>query len=394
LFPLVRDLLLIFTRSISSDKDDNKEEEVARFTTPSPSPKAERRGLTSPKKIQHIPMTPHRPSMDEFWNQEVVNDWNDEHSPRKAPKSQPKKPSSDDQSKVMAAQARLDRAAKKEFNAQKDKLARDFLFELDNKLTGGQISKMAGNTGGVQIVWSKTLNTTAGQALWKGLKIDDHDDVQDLVHQATIELAEKVITDKHRLLNVVAHEFCHLCTIMIDDVRKRAHGRVFQGWASKCTSHFSDRGVKVTTKHNYVIDYKFVWECTSCGVIYERHSKSIDPTRLGCGGCGSKLVQIRPKPKPATASKPNNYRIYLKENMNRIKDENPGRTQKEIMSLVGQEYREAKAQSLGGGKSKHKIEWDTVLDENAQHSQEDTPEAEDDYMESTSESELPAWSKR
>jgi predicted SprT family Zn-dependent metalloprotease len=329
--------------------------------------------------------------MDEFWSQDAVNDWNDEYSPRKVPKSQPKKPSSKDQSKAKAAQDRLDRAAKKEFNAQKDKLARDFLLELDNKLTGGQISEMAGDSGGVEIVWSKTLNTTAGQALWKGVKIDGHDHIQGvqqghgLVHHATIELAEKIITDEHRLLNVMAHEFCHLCTIMIDDVRKPAHGPVFQSWASKCTLLFSNRGVKVTTKHNYIIEYKFVWECTNCGIKYQRHSKSIDPTRLGCGACGSKLVQTRPKPKSAAASKPskpNNYHIYVKENMNRIKDENPGKTQKEIMSLVGQEYREAKALSLRGGKLEYEIELDAVMDGNAQYSEEGTSEAEDS-MEST-----------
>ena len=315
--------------------------------------------------------------MDDFWSQEAVNDWNDEYSPRKVPKSQPKKLVSQDQSKARATKARLDRAGKKAFNARKDKLAREFLLELDKKMTGGQISKMAEHTGGVEIIWSKTLNSTAGQALWKGVRIKDdvylpggkRSPVYE--HHATIELAEKVVTDEDRLLNVVAHEFCHLCAIMIDEERNNAHGKVFNSWATKCTHHFNYRGVKITTKHDYVIDYKFGWKCTDCGLEYERHSRSIDPSRLGCGVCCGKLVQTKPKPKSATARKPNRYQVFVKENMQRIKDENPGSPQKKIMSLVAQEYQKVKAMSMRGGELGEVV-----------YSQEDISEAEGDSMES------------
>ncbi|KIN00976.1 hypothetical protein OIDMADRAFT_54116 [Oidiodendron maius Zn] len=363
-----------------------KEGEDACFTTPPPSPRIKPRSLTSPKKIQHIPMTPHRPSMDDFWSQEAVNDWNDEHSPRKAPISQPKKLRSEDLSNARSDQAQLDRATKKAFNAVKDKVAREFLLELDEKMTGGQVSKMAKESGGVEIVWSKTLNSTAGQALWKGVRLEDNTHLPGskrspaYVHHATIELAEKVVTNEDRLLNVMAHEFCHLCAIMIDEDRSNAHGTVFKRWAAKCDRHFNHRGVKITTKHNYDIDYKFVWECTNCGIEYERHSKSIDPTRVGCGICLSKLVQTKPKPNPAIARKPNSYQVYVKENMKRIKDENPGSPQKEIMSLVAQEYQKAKALSIRGGRIGEETDLEAVMDVEVGYSQEGTPEAEDDFL--------------
>ena len=59
--------------------------------TPSPSAHAPQHTLTSPSKhATHIPPTPHRPSVDAFWSQSVINEWVDQHSPRKATVS-PKK---------------------------------------------------------------------------------------------------------------------------------------------------------------------------------------------------------------------------------------------------------------------------------------------------------------
>jgi hypothetical protein len=42
------------------------------------------------------------------------------------------------------------------------------------------------------------------------------------------------------------------------------------------------------------------------------------------------------------------YQIFVKENMSRVKQENPGSPQKEIMSLVGKKYQEYKASKLNG----------------------------------------------
>ncbi len=47
--------------------------------------------LLSPSKRQLIPQSPHRPSMDAFWDHNVINEWNDEYSPKKAPATSPRK---------------------------------------------------------------------------------------------------------------------------------------------------------------------------------------------------------------------------------------------------------------------------------------------------------------
>lgn len=61
---------------------------------------------------------------------------------------------------------------------------------------------MAEPTGGIKIVWSKKLSTTAGRANWRreGLRSKDADGTLSTLlsyhHHASIELAEKVIDDE------------------------------------------------------------------------------------------------------------------------------------------------------------------------------------------------------
>lgn len=297
--------------------------------------------------------------MDGFWQQDVVNDWNDEYSPQKTlfpkprslaentvPEGSPKK--------SPVKQDRIAKEAKKAFSQSKHALAESFLAELDTKITNGEIARLSASTGGVKIIWSKKLNTTAGRANWKRETIKSSSTAPEgktiYRHHAAIELAEKVIDDEERLLNVIAHEFCHLANFMVSSIKTNPHGKEFKAWAAKCSRDFSDRGIEVTTKHSYAIDYKYVWECTKCGVEFKRHSKSIDPARHRCGGCKSKLVQTKPVPRAnAGTAKVSEYQLFVKENMKRLREENPGSPQKDIMSLVGKEYQVYKASKLGGG---------------------------------------------
>jgi len=291
--------------------------------------------------------------MDNFWSQDVINDWNDEYSPRKAPKSPQKLlPAMSN-----AQQDRIARDAKKAFSQRRNELAQNFLTELDETITNGQIAKLAEETGGVKIVWTKRLNTTAGRAQWKRETVTkcipqpDGSLALQYRHHASIELAEKVIDDDDRLLNVIAHEFCHLANFMISGIRTNPHGAQFKAWAALCSQHFGNRGIKVTTKHSYMIQYKYVWECTNCGLEYKRHSKSINPLLQLCGTCRSGLVQTKPQPR-AAATKGGDYQAFVKHNMQQVKMENPRSTQKDIMSLMGKRYQDFKAARKESGMMK------------------------------------------
>ena len=193
------------------------------------------------------------------------------------------------------------RQARKEFEAAKREKAAVFLKELDDTVAGGKLTELTGSTGGVKLNWTNKLNTTAGRANWKRETVSSGSgEVKGFQyrHHASIDIAEKVIDNEHRLLNVIAHEFCHLANFMISGITGNPHGKEFKSWASRCSDAFGQRGIEVTTKHSYDIDFKYIWHCTGCMVEYKRHSKSIDPSRHRCGVCGEALQQIKPIPRP------------------------------------------------------------------------------------------------
>jgi len=110
--------------------------------------------------------------------------------------------------------------------------------------------------------------------------------------------------------------------------------------AKRCSQAFRHRGIEVTTKHSYIIDYKYTWECTKCPIEFKRHSKSIDPARHTCGSCKSKLVQTQPAPRTTA---PSDYQLYVKSHFHQMKKANPKSSQKELMGLLGKAYKEQKA---------------------------------------------------
>ncbi|KAF5626436.1 HMG box-containing protein [Fusarium sp. NRRL 52700] len=345
--------------------EESRVSKIDEFTTPpSTPPKAPKpRGLASPSKKIQIPKTPHRPSMDAFWNQDFVNDWNDQHSPRKLilppvtkspSKASPKK--------------QLKKETKKSFESRKHAMAESFLAELDREITQGRVAELAASTGGVKLVWTKTLNTTAGRASWRcetirtTHKAEDGQPIKIFKHHASIELAEKVIDDENRLLNVMAHEFCHLANFMISGITTNPHGREFKAWAAKCSVKFGDRGIEVTTKHSYEIDFKYIWECEECGVEYKRHSKSIDTQRSKCGKCKGNLKQTKPAPRGAVAGKaPSRYQTFVKEQMGVVRGENPGSPQKVVMKLIAEKWARQEGGKTGR-KAASKLGVESVVD--------------------------------
>ncbi|KAL8951677.1 MAG: hypothetical protein Q9222_002357 [Ikaeria aurantiellina] len=325
--------------------------------------------LLSPSRKSRIPPSPHRPSIDAFWSQEVINEWNDQYSPQETPRS--RRPGNllaldeDDEGYLSPCEtrqrspskspAKKDKQAaenRKVFNEKKFDLAASFLEELDHAITGGKIAELAALTGGVKLIWSKKLQSTAGRANWKREAIRSKDangnpSTTKSRHHATIELAEKVIDDEDRLINVIAHEYCHLLNFMISNVKDNPHGREFKAWAQKCSAAFAHRGVHVTTKHSYQIVYKYIWSCHHCDAEYKRHSKSIDPAKHSCGKCKGKLVQVKPVPRGQGKGGMSEYQRFVKERFSRIKKESPGTSMSEIMTVLGREFRASKQRGQG-----------------------------------------------
>ncbi|RMZ03031.1 hypothetical protein D0862_05810 [Hortaea werneckii] len=334
-----------------------------RPTTPPPTSPSKGRLLSPSKRQTRVPTPPLRQSIDAFWNAETVNEWNDQYSPRKEWKSPKKfdpfgeqqKSSSPSASPRKAAsptkRSKAEIEAKKGWEARKHQVAEEFLQEVDVRVTGGKIRDLAKDTGGVRFIWSKTLNSTAGRANWKRetIRTKQLDGTTSVSHKhhASIELAEKVIDDEERLLNVIAHEFCHLCNFMVSGIKDQPHGKQFKDWGRKCTAAFAHRGVEVTTKHSYQIEYKYIWQCSNeeCGAKFQRHSKSIDPKRHRCGSCRSSLAQIKPVPRQggAAGGGATGYAAYVKQHFATVKAGMPGASQKQVMAALGEKYRSEKA---------------------------------------------------
>jgi predicted SprT family Zn-dependent metalloprotease len=386
------------TKLTSKPADSNLDTAV--YTTPPTTPPASPTKLKSPSKLHilspskrgaTIPTSPHRQSIDAFWSSDVINTWNDQYSPRKLPlTASPKKrglarlldfdiwsdsedceveesdrtrsgTSSSDPptptrrsssprkspaspSKVSSPSKKAALEAKRAFESTRHTTAQALLTYLDTHIASSKLSRLSASTGGVQILWSKNLRSTAGRANWRRTvtkpstgsptKPGQEEDVKPSIvqHYATIELAEKVIDSDPRLVNTLAHEFCHLANFMVSGVRDQPHGASFKAWADKVTTHLRSapnlpqlyRAVEVTTKHSYAINHKYLWVCAGrqsapprgsaqeaaraflaleedddpgCGTEYGRHSKSIDPEKHRCGKCKGLLVQVRPQPK-------------------------------------------------------------------------------------------------
>jgi len=324
---------------------------------PETPPSSPSRGpLKSPTKEKiRIPPTPHHENADAFWSQTETNHWIDQHSPRKekptgrsviellkdfdisdeedsspnssisirsdstnrdksTPPKTPKTPSKTAIKKAEAEAKRATKARRESFNSKKASFAETFLHILDNATTGGEVNRLAKSTGGVKITWSKTLQKTAGRAQWRSERVecpasnDKATGASQHIHYATIELAERIIDDEYRLINTLAHEYCHLANFMVSRVIDNPHGASFKAWGKKCAEALKDHPIyggqiNVTTKHSYKIDWKYVWACTGCSKTYGRHSKSIDPDRQRCGECKNRLEQIKPKPRMSPQKK-------------------------------------------------------------------------------------------
>lgn len=378
---------------------------ISRPSTPPLPPQSPSKLVSPSKKRPTIPKAAHldgRPSLDAFWNPEVVNEWNEKHSPSKPLVSPRKQKWREDVVKMMESITLEDdsdegyespiispkktipsqlrsptkktltddsvpsvkevRAQRKDFASRKHAIAEAFLVELDSTICSGRITSLSEATGGIKLVWSKTLKTTAGRANWRREQIRIRtgplptDTRTEIRHHCYIELAEKVIDDEERLYNVLAHEFCHLTTFMISEVRNNPHGAEFKSWGKKATAAFANRGVEVTTKHSYQIEYKYIWECIACGYEFKRHSKSIDPAKHSCGRCKGRLAQTKPTPRGISSVDKNGnvekkeksaYQVFVKANFSRVQKELLAKGAEaqmgKVMEALGKEYREMKA---------------------------------------------------
>lgn len=230
--------------------------------------------------------------------------------------------------------AKAAKAAKDAWAAEREPLARRFVAELDGLVADGRVGARVNGGRGIELVWSRTLNKTAGRANWTrnkirnkiGATIETKTETEMETETASIELAAKVISTRAQLLNTLMHEYCHLANFVLSRQLRQPHGASFRAWGARCLEALGSRSAEfgpdvragalvVSTRHGYAIEYRYLWRCVGdgkqqekekekeegegngCGKEYGRHSRSIDVRTARCGVCRGKLVQVRPKPR-------------------------------------------------------------------------------------------------
>ncbi|KAF8423786.1 SprT-like family-domain-containing protein, partial [Tirmania nivea] len=263
----------------------------------------------------------------------------------------------------------------KSFRSRKQALADQFLLELDFRVTSNRVYQKLSHLGGLKVVWSKNLLKTAGYFKYRykrSARVDEDGEHLPGEHRiitfAQIELAEKVVDDEHRLYSTLAHEFAHAANAVVgENWDQRCHGKGFKQWLLKCQKAFPERAIELGSCHNYVISYKYQWACIGrwanadgtwgvedgCGYVVKRHSRSVDVEIHRCPTCVGRLMQTLPKPVGGGAPQGlTEYQAFMQERMKVVRRDNPGMPQKEVMRLVGLEWRGKKERGeVGLGKS-------------------------------------------
>eukprot|EP01105_Mastigella_eilhardi_P022186 TRINITY_DN544_c0_g2_i3.p1 TRINITY_DN544_c0_g2~~TRINITY_DN544_c0_g2_i3.p1 ORF type:complete len:689 (-),score=131.23 TRINITY_DN544_c0_g2_i3:54-2120(-) len=219
----------------------------------------------------------------------------------------------------------------KQFKKVRDGLASALYAEANNRVFGG---KLPAN---MQISWSVRLLSTAGTCV-NTKKPSGRE------RTTRIELASKVVDCPQKLKETLLHEMCHAAVFLIDQVSGAPHGTNFKQWGRRVEKGFPD--VRVTTCHNYAIDYKYHYYCTVCSRVYGRQSKSIrlSISRCKCGGMLRLEQTARSVRSAAAAANPNSFLAFCKRTMPEVRHCNPQLSMKEVMQKVSELWKQHQSQ--------------------------------------------------
>ncbi|KAE8541978.1 hypothetical protein D1P53_002152 [Cryptococcus gattii VGV] len=223
--------------------------------------------------------------------------------------------------------------SKKEWALQRVRVANEIFGDLDRRVFESKLGERGAKA---RLDWNNRLLTTAGTARSKRSTRDNGSS-----KEYWIELSEKVLTSEGKS---TYPQYCRSRDVPPGNVD---HKRVERG---RKVMH-ARKDVEVTTKHSYVIEYKYEWKCSNerCGQVYKRQSKSIDTSKHACGSCRSKLIPLFETKQKAASG----FQLYLKENMKNAKAAMPGASHGDVMRALSKRWTEAGEVTKG----EHEIYW-------------------------------------
>lgn len=153
----------------------------------------------------------------------------------------------------------------------------------------------------IAIVWSRRATASVGLFVSRGGPRTPHDAASRhsrreirLSLPLLERLAERTPYAEQELLNTLAHEMIHQW--QFDVLRRRPN----HGWdfMRKMTEINRSGLVAITTYHSLHKEVqafaRFTWRCTTCGRVYRRQRRTIEPTRHHCGACRGSLQELPP----------------------------------------------------------------------------------------------------
>ena len=155
----------------------------------------------------------------------------------------------------------------------------------------------------IPIRWSERLTSSVGMFTCRGgprtsypnLSSTDRREIR-LSRPLFEQLAARMPHVEQELINTLAHEMIHQWQF---DILKRRpdHGLAF---LRKMRQINCSGEVAVTTYHSLEKEVialsRFAWQCTTCGRLYRRQRKTIQPQRHHCGACRGTLQELMTEP--------------------------------------------------------------------------------------------------
>ncbi|GJQ86446.1 hypothetical protein Trydic_g10353 [Trypoxylus dichotomus] len=233
------------------------------------------------------------------------------------------------------ASARIFRST---FKTSKEELARKLFNLYNDKVFNNSIPN------DTLLEWSDRMRGTAGFCYCK--KITRRTGTVE--RKARIVLATKILDSADRLRDTLIHEMCHAATWIVNEISD-GHGSFWKAWAAKAMRTFPELP-PIKRCHDYTINTKYTYKCSSCGYSIGRHSKSLDIERKRCGYCYGKFeIFINKTTKggikamaPATPKKePTGFALFIKENYSSVKKANMNHA--EVMKILSKNFSELKS---------------------------------------------------
>ena len=143
--------------------------------------------------------------------------------------------------------------------------------------------------------------------------------------------------------------------MQIDKDNKPPHGPTFRKWAARVMA--ACPGLDVAVCHSYDIAFAFRYACQNadCGVVYGRHSASIDTSRKACGECGG-LLALQPRLNadgtPAAKRAPTAFAAFVKEHFKKVKKAMPAAAHADVMRELSARWKAQQRKAAAGSPAK------------------------------------------